>query len=327
MKRFLGWSGAAIGVLLTACAPAAVADPGLDAARLAAMPRTDSLPGAPATLAAMQGRENPGRLEVLTALLSARGIPYELHRFENASGRGTREHGHNIVVTIGRGERDIVLGAHYDAVRLRDGSIGPGIIDNAAGAVMLVHAADALRRLPPVPYRIRVVLFDMEEIGLLGSAAYIREHGGADRVAAMINVDVAGYGSTVMLGPSSHAGNEAVYAAAALVCAAARFDCLEFPAYPPSDDRSFQRAGIPNISIGVVSPVEARQFWLLLNGGAGSGLADGFVPPIARTLHTPQDTVDRVEPAALALAHDMVVALVRLLGAGAARQPAGAAAR
>jgi hypothetical protein len=97
------------------------------------------------------------------------------------------------------------------------------------------------------------------------------------------------------------------------VCALQRFDCLEFPSYPPSDDRSFQRAGVPNISLGVLPPIEARQFWLALNAGPASGLAPDFTPRIMRILHSADDTLDKVEPAALALAHDMVVSLVRVL--------------
>jgi hypothetical protein len=297
---------------LPACAPAAPAAAGA-APWPVLPPRAEALPGVMEDLGRMEGRDNHERFEALADMLRQRGTPFEVHTFENTRPeRASTPVGRNIVITIGEGARDIVVGAHYDAVRLADGSLSPGITDNAAGAVMLVRAAETLRALPRGPHRLRVVFFDLEEIGLLGSAAYIRDHG-ANRSAAMINVDVAGFGSTIMKGPSSHPGNEAVYAAAALVCALQRFDCLAFPSYPSSDDRSFQRAGVPNISLGVLPPIEARQFWLALNAGPASGLAPDFTPRIMRILHSADDTLDKVEPAALALAHDMVVSLVRVL--------------
>ena len=42
--------------------------------------------------------------------------------------------------------------------------------------------------------------------------------------------------------------------------------------------RSFQAAGVPNISLAVLRAAEAHQMWLLLNGGPESGLRQGFVP-------------------------------------------------
>jgi len=33
----------------------------------------------------------------------------------------------------------IVVGAHYDAVRLSDGTLSRGAVDNAASSVILVH--------------------------------------------------------------------------------------------------------------------------------------------------------------------------------------------
>jgi Zn-dependent M28 family amino/carboxypeptidase len=48
-------------------------------------------------------------------------------------------------VTFGAGPELVVIGAHYDAARLPDGSLSRGAVDNAASSVMLVRVAEALR--------------------------------------------------------------------------------------------------------------------------------------------------------------------------------------
>jgi len=60
----------------------------------------------------------------------------------------------------------ILIGAHYDAV---PGT--PGADDNASGVAALLELARAFAAEPP-RYPLRLVAFDMEEYGLLGSAAY-----------------------------------------------------------------------------------------------------------------------------------------------------------
>ena len=99
------------------------------------------------------------------------------------------------------------------------------------------------------------------------------------------------------------------------MCAEASIHCVEFPQYPPSDDRSFQAAGLPNISLAVVPQAEAHQLWLMLNAGDDSGLRQGFAPSILRIIHTPEDTPDRLDPAAMTLAYNAVAQLVLRLDA------------
>jgi hypothetical protein len=130
------------------------------------------------------------------------------------------------------------------------------------------------------------------------------------RTAAMVNIDIAAYGDMLVYGPSSHEGNEQVYRAFRIVCALQPTPCLEFPAYPNSDDRSFQAAGVPNISLAIVGAVEAHQMWLLLNAGRQAGLREGFMPPIFGIIHTPADTLEHADPQAMTRIHDAVVALV-----------------
>jgi carboxypeptidase Q len=69
-------------------------------------------------------------------------------------------------------EQIIVIGGHIDSW-----DVGQGAHDDGAGAVTMMHALTTLRRLGLVPRRtIRVVLFTNEENGLRGGRAYAKDH-------------------------------------------------------------------------------------------------------------------------------------------------------
>ena len=98
-----------------------------------------------------------------------------------------------------------MVGAHYDVVRLPDGTVVGGAVDNGAASVVLTRVAETLGRYG-LGHRVRVVLFDLEESGLLGSRAYV-EAAEPDRIAAMVNVDVVVGDTTLMYGPTSRRGH------------------------------------------------------------------------------------------------------------------------
>ena len=258
----------------------------------------------------LQQSSNAGRLDAVQKLLGARGLTFTSQAFPNSQrARDPREEGHNLVVDLPGGSgRDIIVGAHLDAVPLGDGQHSRGMVDNGAGVIVLSRVAETLRR-QRLRHRIRIVFFDMEENNLTGSKAFVA---GLDRsrVAAMVNIDIAGYGDTVMAGPATAVGSEPLHLALARVCAAGGYSCVRFPAFPNSDDRSFSAAGIPSISLAVLPALEAHQVWLLLNGGKESGLAGGFAPAILRTIHTREDTADKLNPAGMTLLYNAVLGLV-----------------
>jgi Zn-dependent M28 family amino/carboxypeptidase len=255
---------------------------------------------------------NEARFEAMTALLGARKIPFTVERFsiEKAIGREPRTEGRNIVATFGSGGNPIVVGAHYDATRLQDGTLSRGAIDNAGSSVILTQIAESLMAQPPAG-RVTLVWFDMEELGLIGSQKYVEAHAG-DRISAMVNLDVNGYGDTLLFGSSRGAANAAARKAVLETCAALDASCVGLVQMPPGDDRSFVKAGIPAVSLAILPAVEAHQLWLMMSG-PDSGLAQGKVPAIMTTLHTPADTIDKIDAAAMARQADFVIALVRRL--------------
>ena len=256
---------------------------------------------------------NEQRHEALTDILSERRIPFTNERFtiEKPLRGEPRTEGQNVVVTLGRpgGRGDIVIGAHYDAVRLRpDGTLSRGAVDNAASSVMLVYLAEALRR-ERLRQRVWIVWFDMEELGLIGSGRFLEAHRGT-KIAAMINFDINAYGDTVLFGMPPGGENDALRRTVMRTCADERTDCIRFAALPPSDDRPFGKAGIPTVSLARLPAIEAHQLWLLLEGGPEAAKAAG-APPILDLIHTPDDVVEKVDGASVARMQRFALALVR----------------
>jgi aminopeptidase YwaD len=78
---------------------------------------------------------------------------------------------HNIVVEVPGRERPdevVLVGAHFDAV-----PGAPGADDNGTGTAALLEIARVLKD-HPTKRTIRLVFFNLEECGLIGSSAYVR---------------------------------------------------------------------------------------------------------------------------------------------------------
>ncbi|MGV2826657.1 M28 family peptidase [Myxosarcina sp. GI1(2024)] len=82
----------------------------------------------------------------------------------------------------------ILIGAHYDAV---PGT--PGADDNATGVAVLLELAKSFSARP-LKYPVRLVAFDLEESGLLGSTAYANDLK-AERqpLRLMLSLEMLGY--------------------------------------------------------------------------------------------------------------------------------------
>jgi carboxypeptidase Q len=80
----------------------------------------------------------------------------------------------------------VMLGAHLDSW-----FGGTGATDNGAGSIVMMEAMRILKTLGLAPRRtIRIALWSGEEQGLLGSAAWVKNHQGElDRISAYVNLD------------------------------------------------------------------------------------------------------------------------------------------
>lgn len=258
---------------------------------------------------------NDLRLAVLEAELRQRELPYTLQTFPASGADAGRPDGHNVVVGLGAGPPRVVVGGHFDADRLDDGALSHGLVDNGAGVLVLLRVAETLRDTA-LRGTVHVVFFDMEELGLLGSRAYV-ETLDPTSGAVMVNVDIVGYGDTLLYGPGDLSAEHPLTGHVHRVCARHAAACVGSPRMPPSDDRSFRRAGIPAVSLAMLPAEEAHRIWLVLNGGLRDTLRGVLAPPILQTIHTARDTADKLEPAALTRAARIVADLTLALDAAA----------
>ena len=91
-------------------------------------------------------------------------------------------------------DRMVILGAHYDTVADTEGAT-----DNGSGVATVLAIAEHIAGRN-YPFKVRIVLFGAEELGLLGSRHYVENMTPEEinNTAAMLNFDAFGAGSTLM---------------------------------------------------------------------------------------------------------------------------------
>ena len=115
---------------------------------------------------------------------------------------GFERRGRNVVGTLtGAGPEAgyYVVSAHYDAIGSRSPDWAwredpaPGADDNATGVMLLLETARILAA-QPLPWDVRFIAFGGEELGLLGSRAYVDSAvARGDEVLGVLNFDMFGY--------------------------------------------------------------------------------------------------------------------------------------
>ena len=111
----------------------------------------------------------------------------EIHEFEFNS----KTH-QNLILNLSSDSNSdlspILIGAHYDAV---PGT--PGADDNATGVAVLLEMAGVFAH-NPLNYPVRLVAFDLEEYGLLGSTAYAKHLKDRNqKLRLMLSLEMLGY--------------------------------------------------------------------------------------------------------------------------------------
>lgn len=91
----------------------------------------------------------------------------------------------------GRDDNVVMLGAHLDSVEE-----GAGINDNGTGSAVLLEVAVQLAKQKKLNNTVRFAWWGAEELGLIGSTAYVDElagqEGELDRIATYLNFDMVG---------------------------------------------------------------------------------------------------------------------------------------
>ena len=191
------------------------------------------------------------------------------------------------------GERKLVVaGAHLDSVRG-----APGANDNASGSSTLIELAKSFNGID-TRNDIRLVWFDGEEAGLLGSKAHVKANAAdTERTIAMVNMDMVGsqngdVGASLGARTRSGLGD----ALKGVLLRTGLGGVVRTETHSRSDHASFDGAGIPALDFGVSVRTINRD--------------DPFY-------HSPKDTLDKINPQVLEGYGDLIaVTLLDLANRG-----------
>ncbi len=168
----------------------------------------------------------------------------------------------NVIASMPGGACRVVVGGHYDTVPEVDGAN-----DNASGTALTMALAEVWSA-HPAAQDVCFIGFGAEELGLHGSAAFVRQLRNSDRlseVTAMLNLDAIGDGRAPYRIISSFQLQEISASVPAELQINAGLGSL--PMQIGSDHASFAQMGIPVV----------------------------FVFPPGAVLHTPLDNLDNVD--------------------------------
>jgi len=241
----------------------------------------------------LTARDNAAREAAVASWLGARGVPYTRHRFATFEGRGD-----NYVVDLGGGDRTLVLIAHHDAV---PGS--PGANDNAASVAILLALLERLTAAPPSRLRVRLLFPACEELGYLGTRAYVRD-ASLDGIAGVLSLELCGMGDTLAIWDAGAETGFLRTVRGAFENVGRRADesyhvVGRIPVFG-SDHRAFAAAGIPAYGLTVVPAVEADALRAFVFSPMKSALRAVKRRPVPfDTYHTTRDALATLDGAAL----------------------------
>jgi Zn-dependent M28 family amino/carboxypeptidase len=155
----------------------------------------------------------------------------------------------------------VAVGAHYDHLGLGQngnslagsGEAGKphvGADDNASGTAAVLAIARTLARQPVRRRHVLVALWSAEEIGLVGSGAFVTSPPvPVDQLAAYLNFDMVGRMQDNRLAVQATGTSPAWAAILERANVAAGFDlALQPDPYQPTDVQTFNQAGVPSLS-------------------------------------------------------------------------------
>lgn len=136
----------------------------------------------------------------------------------------------------------VVIGAHLDSWDL-----GQGTLDNGTGVAVVLETARQLAKSPNPPKRtIRFILFTGEEQGLLGSAAYVKEHKAEMPKISACLIHDTGTGKITGMGWTRRDELKPVIESEFAVLKELGVEQLVGFTFPGSDHVPFERAGVPS---------------------------------------------------------------------------------
>lgn len=243
-------------------------------------------------------KENGKRYQVLVDILKEINCPFTI-QCEKINDTWVE----NIVVAFNKGLPKIILGAHYDAV---DGSTGAN--DNGSGVCILLKMVEEYLKTPPsVP--LEIIFFDGEELGCLGSKAYLNRVPNED-ILTMINLDICGVGDTIVVGPSKNLENSLLGKALNEVETLSNHKVEILKQLPSGDDCSFEIKGISNISVCMLDQPDIPTIEEVLALKKGEKIKN--YPAILETMHNGQrDSIDVIDQKAMELLFNWTMDVIK----------------
>ena len=269
------------------------------------------LPGLMDDVKRLEQKTNIARLESIESLLKEQTISYDIESYtQTQKDKYPRSEGKNVVITIGSGKKDIVVGGHWDSAWIEEGVLSYGIVDNGCAIIILMRLAEELQKVK-LNHRIRVVFFDMEEIGYIGAKAYVEQHKN-DQIKYMINLDVCGAGNTIVFGNRDRFGyDNPIHHTFKDVCVDEDINFIEFPKFPMCDEKPFYKTGIRSIMISLIPEYEAHILWLRMNKPGGGKVRGGFgETEYLHSMHTINDTADLADPVGMTICYKAVLGTI-----------------
>lgn len=252
----------------------------------------------------LDGKPDEARRRVLEQALELHGIPYRVHAYTGPGGPGR-----SLEVELGSDGPVLILSAHYDRVPESGGAN-----DDASCVAALVQAYQALAaQSPPPRITVRVIFFDDEELGLVGSRAYV-ESRDLSAVRGVIGLELCGIGDAVGIWDVAEGLADAAVVKA--IARAAEAEGIYSATHGPvprfsGDHWPFQKHGIPAVGLTVLPREdEATLRAYVADPDSLRWLFRFMRPTIFQTYHAPGDTAATIDEAALAMTARLVVRTV-----------------
>lgn len=258
----------------------------------------------------IEGRDHNGRRLYIKEKLREFGVAFTTMPFDtviNRYGKMDTLRGENIIVRREGSRNRIIIGAHYDAVPK-----SPGANDNGSGLAVLlelIRTSANARMKSTVEY----CFFDHEEVGLVGSAVYVRQIDTSFTHVAMINLDVEGTGQEVYVGPVGGGDDDRIMEFVRKAKDSLKYPYFEGAHYPGSDYESFADAGLENISISVVPGGDGQRLSDMMKSSFRSLEDSTKFPIVLKVMHTPNDSSAHVSPTSLSMSFQFVSAILRFI--------------
>jgi len=255
----------------------------------------------------LEGKTNKGRREAIKKFLKKHKIPFAIETFHFL---GTKE---NIVVSLGKGKKDILVMAHYDAV-----PFSPGANDNASAVAVMF---DVLLKLKKYKSKntFRFCFFGGEELNCIGSRAYVKKHG-VENIIAVYNMELVGMGDVLGIWPVTTDKSKAlVNLRKTIKKLGYYFEVVGKPTFLFGDHKSFRRAGCKHAFCLTVVPKKQkdaiRKFIKQPLGVELIRFTLRLVPKMFRYYHTPRDISKTLNESALKMTADVIYHAVKNMDA------------